>query len=136
MSVPPLVRHFYERIWEQGNLDAVSQLVAKDFVFRGSLGSEVRGRDAFLEYVRGIRAAVGDYRAEILACVTEELFAFAKMRFGGRHVGQLRGCAPTGKPVAWLAAALFRFEEGVIVELWVLGDLEGLDALLEANAKP
>lgn len=60
--------------------------------------------------------------------------AFAKMRFGGCHVGVFGGFQPTGRPVEWLGAALFRFEAGRIAELWVLGDLTGLDALLRANA--
>ncbi|MBI3050672.1 MAG: ester cyclase [Acidobacteria bacterium] len=135
MSVPELVRQFYDRIWERGELEAASELVSEDFTFRGALGTEVRGRAAFLEYVRTVRATVGDYRAEILACVTEGDAAFAKMRFSGIHVGPLRGYAPTGRRIEWLAAALFRFDRHVIVELWVLGDLAGLDAMLAANSR-
>jgi hypothetical protein len=33
----------------------------------------------------------------------------------------------------WHGAALFRFEGGVICELWVLGDLAGLDRVLLQN---
>jgi hypothetical protein len=35
--------------------------------------------------------------------------------------------------VRWLGAALFRLEPSTIRELWVLGDLAGLDALLKKN---
>ena len=41
---------------------------------------------------------------------------------------RFRGYEPTGKIVHWLGAALFRFENSVIAELWVLGDLAWLDA--------
>ena len=47
---------------------------------------------------------------------------------------RFRGYEPTGKIVDWLGAALFRFENSVIAELWVLGDLAWLDALLQAQA--
>ncbi len=57
----------------------------------------------------------------------------AKMRFSGRHVGVFRGHAPSGKYVHWLGAALFRFDGPRIVELWVLGDLTGLETVLQAN---
>lgn len=90
--------------------------------FRGSLGIEIVGRDGFFDYVRSVRAALDSYRA------------FAQMRFSGRHVGVFRGYKPTGKPVSWLGAALFCLEGDRIVEVWVLGDLAGLDALLSANA--
>jgi predicted ester cyclase len=55
------------------------------------------------------------------------------MRFGGMHVGDFRGHRPTGLPVHWDGAALFRFEDGRIGELWVLGDLAGLDAMLSSR---
>jgi len=55
------------------------------------------------------------------------------MRFSGRHVAPFRGFEPTGKTVHWLGAALFRFENGVIADLWVLGDLAGLDTILKRN---
>ncbi len=133
MSTPRLVEEFYSRIWNSGDLDAAAELLAKDFSFRGSLGSEFQGVEAFLEYVRSVRSALAGYRCEILACVAEGDEAFAKMRFSGRHVAPFRGYPPTGKIVEWLGAALFRVEGGTRAELWVLGDLAGLDAVLRAN---
>jgi predicted ester cyclase len=133
MSTPNLVASFYERIWNAGDLDAVSELLVEDFSFRGSLGAELRGREAFQKYVCSVRGALANYRCEILACVSEGEQAFAKMRFSGLHVAPIRGYLATGLPVQWLGAALFRFERQAIAELWVLGDLAGLDEVLENN---
>jgi len=133
MSTPILVEKFYERIWNAGDLGAITDVMASDFAFRGSLGTELIGHEAFEEYLGSIRGALADYRCEIIQCVAEGNYAFAKMRFSGRHVASFRGYAPTGKDVSWLGAALFRFEGEVIRELWVLGDLAGLDAVLRAN---
>lgn len=133
MSTPVQVEQFYERIWNAGDLEAASALLTDAFVFRGSLGAELQGRDDFLTYVRAVRSALADYHCDILECVTESDRAFAQMRFSGRHVGEFRGFPPTGKPVHWLGAALFRFEGTAIAQLWVLGDLLGLEALLKAN---
>ena len=135
MSTPPLVEAFYARIWNSGDLAAAADLLGDEFCFRGSLGAEMRGRDAFLEYVRSVRGALADYRCEILDCIAEGNKAFAKMRFGGVHVAPFRDYQPTRKPVHWLGAALFYFDGGYIAELWVLGDLAGLDAVLQENAK-
>ena len=90
--------------------------------------------EAFKNYVRGVRAALADYHCEILSCVAEANQAFAKMCFSGRHVAAFRGYEPTGKRVQWLGAALFRFEDSMIAELWVLGDLARLDSLLKTQA--
>ncbi len=135
MSTPRLVEAFYSRIWNEGDLSAAAHLLSKKFCFRGSLGVEMRGPDAFGDYVRSVRGALSDYHCEILDCVTERKKAFAKMRFSGIHSAPFRGYQPTGKPVHWLGAALFLFEGKLIAELWVLGDLIGLDAVLKKNAE-
>jgi predicted ester cyclase len=129
-----LVQAFYERIWNSGDTGATLGLLGPDFIFRGSLGAETRGREAFCDYVRSVRSALDSYRCDILDCVTEGERAFAKMRFSGIHVGLFRGFAPTRKSVQWLGAALFRVEGPLIVELWVLGDLASLEANLRDNA--
>lgn len=133
MSAPNLVEAFYERIWNAGDLAAVPELLREDFSFRGSLGAELRGHEAFKDYVRSVRGALANYHCEILACVAEGEQAFAKMRFSGTHVAPFRGYPATGLPVQWLGAALFRFEQKAIAELWVLGDLASLDAVLKNN---
>jgi hypothetical protein len=58
MSTPALVEGFYEHIWNRGDLDAASGLLANDFRFRGSLGTEMVGHDAFKEYVGSVRGAL------------------------------------------------------------------------------
>jgi steroid delta-isomerase-like uncharacterized protein len=133
MSTPTRVARFYERIWNAGDLAAASDLLTPDFSFRSSLGTEMRGRDAFTDYVRSIRSALSDYRCDISDCVTEGEQAFARMVFSGRHVGVFRGYPPTGKLVSWVGAALFRFRGERIASLWVLGDVATLDAALKEN---
>lgn len=133
MTTPTPVAAFYDRIWNAGDLDAASDLLAPDVSFRGSLGSEMRGREAFGEYVRSVRSALADYRCEVLDCVAEGEQAFARVRFSGRHVGVFRGYEPTGRTVSWVGAALFRFRGERIAEVWVLGDLASLDAVLREN---
>lgn len=93
----------------------------------------MKGVEAFKQYVRPVRGALADYRWEILACVTERNQAFAKMRFSGRHVAPFRGYPPTGKTIRWPGAVLFRFEARAIAELWVLGNLAGLDTSVQRN---
>jgi predicted ester cyclase len=134
MTTPTLVSDFYGRIWNAGDQSAVGELLSEDFVFRGSLGAEMKGQARFWDYVCEVRSALADYRCDVLECVSEGQLAFAKIRFTGTHVGEFRGHRPSRLPVQWHGAALFRFEHGHIGELWVLGDLVGLDAMLRSNA--
>ena len=135
MTTPKLVEAFYERIWNAGDIGAAETLLNEAFIFRGSLGTEHRGRTAFTDYVLSVRGALANFKCEILECVSEGMQAFAKMRFSGVHTGEFRGYLSTGQNVHWLGAALFHFDENKICELWVLGDLTGLDALLRENQK-
>ena len=135
MSTPESVTVFYNQIWNEGNLDVATVLLTPKFLFRGSLGKDMVGREEFKNYVRSVRGALENYHCEILSCVTEGRQAFAKMRFHGRHVAVFRGFEPTGKTVQWLGAALFQFDDSSIAELWVLGDLAGLDLLLKTQVK-
>jgi hypothetical protein len=89
MSTPTLVTAFYERIWNSDDSEAVFDLLTEEFSFRGSLGTEIRGREAFQDYVRSIREALANYHCEILRCVAEGDTAFARMRFSGLHVAPL-----------------------------------------------
>ena len=135
MSTPRLVKAFYERIWNAGDLSALADLLDEKFVFRGSLGSLAMGHMEFADYVRSVRSVLSDYHCEVLECVTEDTQAFARMRFSGVHIGEFRQHAPTGRLVHWDGAALFRFKADRIDSLWVLGDLAGLDRLLERNER-
>jgi len=134
VTTPTLVSDFYRRIWNNADPSAADELLSEDFEFRGSLGVELSGRTRFRDYVCEVRSALAGYRCDILECVAEGQLAFAKMSFSGVHVGDFRGHRASGLPVHWHGAALFQFEAGHIRELWVLGDLVGLDAMLSANA--
>ena len=133
MSTPTVVTDFYNRIWNSGDLAATSDLLIDGFSFRGSLGNEMRGPDAFRDYVRSVRGSLAHYHCEVLDCVTEGNKAFAKMRFAGVHTAPFRGYEPTGKLVHWFGAALFILDGNRVAELWVLGDLVGLDSVLQSN---
>jgi predicted ester cyclase len=135
MSTPTFVQDFYQRIWNSGEAKALSELLTTDFEFRGTLGAKMQGHAAFWAYVCGVREALDPYRCDILGRVTEDSHAFARMRFSGIHSGDFRGYLPTGLAVYWDGAAHFRFESALIRELWVLGDLVGLEAVLKSNAR-
>lgn len=128
------VERFYAVLWNAHDLGAMHDLLAEDLTFRGSLGDEKRGHRGFAEYVDAVHAALGDYRCTLLDLVVEDPKAFARLRFEGIHTGALMGFEPTGKPVAWLGCALFTFSGDRIRDVWVLGDLKGLEARLRAAA--
>ena len=135
MTPRQAIEAFYDRVWNRGDKAAIPELIHDDFTFRGSLGPTTTGHAAFSTYVDGVTEALADYRCTILDVVSEGERAFARMRFEGIHRAPFLGFAPTGRRLAWAGAALFTLKSDKIVDLWVLGDLQGLREQLQRNAE-
>ena len=83
-----LVRRFYEEVWSRIDEDVAREILHPDFAFRGSLGSERRGVDGFVDYVHSVHAALREYRCTIVDIVATETRAAARMRSEERRVGK------------------------------------------------
>jgi steroid delta-isomerase-like uncharacterized protein len=129
-----LVRRFYDDVWNRWDDAALDDLLAEDFVFRGSLGDEVRGRDGFRGYRDKVRAGFPDFHNEVVELVTEGDRAAARLRYSGHHRGAILGVAASGALVSYDGAAFFAAEGGRLRRAWVLGDVEGLRRQLTAAA--
>jgi steroid delta-isomerase-like uncharacterized protein len=121
-----LIERFYNDIWNRRDFAVADEILAVDFRFRGSLGSESLGIPAFLAYVKSIHAALGDYRCTIEELIADGDRAAARMSFAGKRSGYLFGMLATGPEVSWAGAAFFEITQGRIASLWILGDVEGL----------
>jgi len=126
------VRRFYSHAWNLWDDSEVTDLLDERFAFRGSLGDEVTGWDGFRAYRDKIRAAFPDFHNEILDLVTQGDRAAARLRYTGRHCGEILGIPATGTPVAYHGAAFFTARDGRLAAAWVLGDVDGLRRQLAA----
>ncbi len=127
-----MVRRFYADVWNRWDEAAVDELLDEGFVFRGSLGDEVGGRDGFRGYRDKVRAAFPDFHNEIVELITEGERAAARLRYTGHHRGELVGAAPTGAFIIYSGAAFFTAREGRLIRAWVLGDVDHLRRQLAA----
>lgn len=134
MTVSPkaLVERFYHEVWNRADEAVAREILHADFRFRGSLGPERIGVDGFVEYMRSVHAALGDYICIIDDLVVAEERAAARMTFKGHHRGHIFGVAPTGREIAWAGAAFFVTDGERIVALWVLGDVDSVKRQLAA----
>ncbi|HZD68891.1 MAG TPA: ester cyclase [Actinomycetes bacterium] len=121
-----LVRRFYAAVWNRWDDTAVNELLHERFVFRGSLGEQVRGRDGFRSYRDKIRTAFPDFHNEIVDLVTSGDRAAARLCYSGHQQGEVLGVAATGVRVVYEGAAFFTPRDGQLAEVWVLGDVDGL----------
>ena len=132
-QVSDLVKLFYEQLWNQKNFEIANEILDQQINFRGSLGSAMVGRAKVCDYVRDITRSLADYHCDIQELVAEGEKASAKVLFTGIHVGEFMGYEPTQKEVSWMGTAFFESSNGVLTNIWVLGDLVGLRSKLEQN---
>jgi predicted ester cyclase len=104
-AITDLVLRFYRDAWNRWDDLAVDVLLADDFVFRGSLGDEARGRDGFRAYRDKLRIAFPDFHNEVRELVVNGERAAVRLLCTGRHDSELFGIRPTGRRVAYEALA-------------------------------
>jgi steroid delta-isomerase-like uncharacterized protein len=120
------VQKFFDAIWNNADKAVIPDLLQEDFSFRGTLGHMQRGHEGFALYMDFIRRALGDYHCEIVDMVAENDKVYARMLYSGIHRGELFGYAATHGKIKWDGVAIFRFSDGKIAELWVLGDVHSV----------
>jgi predicted ester cyclase len=135
MTLPSPVAEFYEELWNRRDRSRIDRILHPDVSLRGSLGGERHGHGEYWRHVEEVTGPLADYRCDEITSVCDDRRVFARMRFGGRHIGEFRGFAPTGEMVEWQGAALFEIDSSLIISVWVLGDLTALDALLDRQAR-
>ncbi len=127
-----LIERFYLEMWNRFDKSIVSEILTEDLRFRGSLGQSKNGYSEFGEYVDFVQRAFPDFSNEIEEIISEGDKAFAKLLYRGTHRGEIFGITPTGRPVRYAGAAVFKFRGDRIAEVWVLGDIYGLISQLQA----
>lgn len=131
-----LIRRFFDEMWNPWNFAKTDELLAEEIVFRGTLGSELKGREAFRGYMHKVQAAFPDFHNSILQTTAEDDRVVARTMYRGTHRGEIFGVAPTGKEISYAGAAFFRIADAKVAEGWVLGDLLSVLRQLGARAMP
>ena len=120
------VRRLIEEVWNQGRLEVADEVFAPDFKNLNPGPDEAPGTEGLKGHVRMDRQAFADYHVEIDGMVAEGDLVAVRQSWSGRHVGERRGFAPTGKVIRGTAVNFFRFADGRIVERWGLVDALGV----------
>jgi steroid delta-isomerase-like uncharacterized protein len=126
LSNVELIERFYTHLWNRFDKALIPVMLTEDLEFRGSLGHAARGHGQFAAYLDFIQAAFPDFTNTIEEVVSEGERSFTRLTYRGTHSGELFGVPATGRRVEYAGAARFRFRDGRIAAVWVLGDVFGL----------
>ncbi|MBC2878877.1 MULTISPECIES: ester cyclase [Streptomyces] len=88
----------------------------------------------YTEHVQEMLDAYGAFTLTVDELIAEGDRVYARWTQTGRHVGPVGDRAPTGARVTAMTSAVYRVEDGLIVEYWIQIDRQGITAQLERAA--
>ena len=134
-----VVREFLDEVRSGRNPDKTGELWAPK-VLAHQITSEnpetvERSPQNYADHIREMQAIYGNFRLEVTELIVQNDRAYVRWIQTGSHVGEYEGFAPTGLELVEFASAVYRVENGRIIEYWVQIDRTGLRLQLEQNAE-
>jgi serine phosphatase RsbU (regulator of sigma subunit)/ketosteroid isomerase-like protein len=132
-----LVRRFWEAV-ARGDIDAIDELLAADFVDHSTLAGQEPGREGYKQQVAEQHAALSDVRATIEDQVAKGDKVVTRVTWRSIHDrGEYFGLMPRDKEVVVTSMAMHRIEGGKIAEEWSEdnGSAEVAEAHLEQEIR-
>lgn len=133
-----LVERYISEVWNKGNIDAVDQLIASEFLDHDPANPPnlPPGAAGLKQHVAAMRAAFPDVHFTVEDMVVAGDKVVTRWTVRGTHKGALMGIPPTNKQVAVTGIWIDRIANGRIVEEWANWDTIGLLRQLGAPPRP
>jgi len=128
-----LLRRFYEET-SVGNLDAVDELIADDFVDHEEFPGLEPDKEGVKKFFAMFRAAFPDARMEPHEMLADGDLVSCRATFTGTQQGEFMGVAPTGRRIEVNAIDILRFRDGQFVEHW--GVMDAMTMMQQLGALP
>jgi len=118
-----LVRWFFEEAWGNGNLAAVDEYVAVDYVEHTLPPGSQQGRDALKQFVAMYHEAFPDVKVTMHDIFGREDRVAYRWSASGTHLGEWMGIPSTGLHLTTTGITIHRIVGGKCVEGWVSVDI-------------
>ena len=120
-----VVRRWVEA-FNEGNLDAVDELLTDSYVRHDPNSPQVRGPEEEKQLIAMYRSAFPDLHFTLEDMVAEDDRVATRLGISATHKGELLGIPPTENRLSLTAMELYRLREGKIDEQWVNVDTLGM----------
>jgi len=129
-----IARRWMEEVWSKGNLAAIDELLAADFVFNYAPPGVAPDREGYKQTVTILCAPFADIHSTIEDMVAEGDKVAVRWTWRGTHKGEFMGVAPTGKEVTITGISILRIVGGKLVEEW--GEMNMLGMMQQLGVLP
>jgi steroid delta-isomerase-like uncharacterized protein len=106
--------------WNSGNLAAIDELFAPDFVEHQA--GIAPGRDGVKGSIRALRTAFPDLRLEVEDAVADGDRVWFRLHGTGTHDGPFMGVPATGRRIDVTVIDIARIADGRLIEHWGVAD--------------
>ena len=128
------IRDMEEDLFNHRDPSAVDRYVSPSYTLRTADKGAPSGREAVRTYIAAYLDGFPDLHISIdqLLAVGDKVIGV--FTFTGTHTGDLFGMAPTGRTIAVRQIAIYRLENGQVVDEWEISDQLGLMRQIGAAA--
>ena len=130
-----VVDDFIQALFTRGELDAVDEYLAPEFVDHNpTIPGQKGDRESMRSAARLFRSAFPDWRSTIEDLIAVDDMVVERFTARGTHQAELMHIAATGRAVTLGGINIFRLRNGRIVERW--GVLDQLGFMQQLGAVP
>lgn len=121
-----LLRRGWEEILNKGNINALDQFYAENFVDHNAFPGIPPGIEGMRQTYNIIFSALTNIHVTIDDMVAEEDKIVVRVTANGIHTGEFMGIPATGNRISVMEIRIYRIADGKIVEHWGLMDTASL----------
>ena len=122
------VRRFYDGFLDRGEMEAADELLAPEVVVHtvAPFPGNVVGREAVKQGFSGFLSGFSNKHTDVEGLIDEADQIVVRHTHHMTHDRPALGLAATGKELSIFGVDIFRFDQGQVVEWWVIDDNLGL----------
>ena len=118
-----LVRRYFEEVWAKGNVAAVDEFMAPNYVEHTVPPGSPPGRDTLKQYIAMYHNAFPDARGVLHDILAQGDRVAYRWSASGTHLGEWAGIPPTGLHMTLRGITIYRIAGGRCVEGWASVDV-------------
>lgn len=122
-----------EEVLNKGRISVMDEILTKDFVYHGLDFKEIRGIEAYKQFITDLRTAYPDFQVKTEDIIAEKDIVATRYTAKFTFTGKVKGIEPTGRSVEMKGVIFERFEDGKIAETWEYYDQKDVQKQLGIN---
>ncbi len=128
-----VAERLFGEVWSDGDVEILDEIIRDDYVKHWASFDPVIGRDQLKQEVQDLRQTILNSRIEVNAIEASDDMVFVRYTLTGTSPNDSEGMQANRNAVNIAGMGWLRFENGQIVEEWMINDEWGAQIQLEID---